>query len=214
MTWCSAPWGAGGIANAHEATNSQVRQKEKGNSFDLSHLLGLSEAIGDGARAQSADEVRLLSSLGLDVIRQVVGVVAREVLAAGHGLIAGSREELLDVVLVVGVNNSRDVEVGQSLPAAEVDLTEHAGDVGIALLDGVPVALPGVRESDGGVLAGAGSDGVNVGAARVAGEVDGALSVVQGPEANAGSAGEGRGGNESSNRSSETHFDGFVCLRS
>lgn len=124
---------------------------------------------------------------------------------------AGSREDLLDVVLVVGVDNGRDVEVGQALPATKVDLAEHAGSVVRTILDGVPVALPGVRESDGGVLARGGGDGVNVGAARVAGEVDGALSVVQGPEGNAGSAGESRGGNEGSNRSSEKHFDGLFA---
>lgn len=212
MTRRSAPWGARGIANASRSTQLPSQTKRKGKFFRLSsHLLRLSEAVADRARAQSADEVRLHSSLGLDVIRQVIGVVAREVLAAGHGLIAGSREELLDVVLVVGVDNGRHVEVGQALPATKVDLTEHAGGVGSALPDGVPVALPGVRESDGGVLAGAGGDGVNVGAARVAGEVDGALSAVQGPEGNAGSAGESRGGNEGSNRSSETHFDGLFA---
>jgi hypothetical protein len=90
-------------------------------------------------------------------------------------------------------------------------MAEHARGVGSAILDSVPVTLPSVRESDGGVLAGGGGDRVDVGAARVAGEVDGALSVVQGPEGNAGSAGESRGGNESSNRGSETHFDGLFA---
>lgn len=173
--------------------------------------------MSNGTRAKGGDEVALHGSLGLNVIREVVGVVAREVDTARHGLIGLSREHQLDVVLVVGVNNGGDVKVGQSVPAAEVDLTKHARDVGSALLDGVEVALPGVREGNSGVLAAVDGDRVNVSVTRVAGEVDGALSVVQSPEGDGGGGRESRGGNESSNRSSETHFEccfGFVCLRS
>lgn len=180
-----------------------------------SNLLLLSEGVSDGARAKSADEVALLGSLSLDVIREVVGVVAGEVDTARHGLIGLSREHLLDVVLVVGVDNGRDVEVGQSVPAAKVNLAKHAGDVGIALLDGVEVALPGVREGNSGVLAAVDGDGGNISIARVAGEVDGALNIVQGPEVDGGGGRESRRGNESSNRGSEMHFEGlfgFVCL--
>lgn len=166
--------------------------------------------MADGATAKGADELLLLGSLGLDVVRQVVGVVAREVDAARHGLQGLGREHLLDVVLVVGVDNGGDVKVGQAVPAAKVDLAEHAGDVVGALLDGVEVALPGIGEGNSGVLSTADLDGVDVGAAGVGGEVDGALSVVQGPEGDAGGRRESRGGNEGSNRGGETHFEGLL----
>ncbi|KAH6611234.1 hypothetical protein Trco_001254 [Trichoderma cornu-damae] len=166
--------------------------------------------VANGAGAQSADEVALLGGLGLDIIRQVVGVVAREVDTSRHGLVGLGREDLLDVVLVVGVDNGGDVEVGQSVPAAEGDLAEHARDVGSAVLDGIEVALPGVGEGDGGVLLAVDGDGFEVGLARVAGEVDGALNIVQSPEGDAGGAGQSRGSNQGSNRSSETHFEDCV----
>lgn len=54
-----------------------------------------------------------VSDFGLDIIREVVGVVVREVFVVGYGLFGVGRVYLFDVVFVVGVNDSRDVEVGE-----------------------------------------------------------------------------------------------------
>lgn len=163
-----------------------------------------------GARAQGGDDVGLRGGLGLDVVGQPVSVVAWEDLATGHGLLRRLGPHLLDVVLVVGVDDGRDVEVGQAVPAREVDLTQHARVVRLAILDGVEVADPRLGELDGRVLLVVDDDGGDIGRSRVAGEVDGALDVVEGPEGDSAGADGGRGGDEGHGRGSEMHLDGVL----
>ena len=172
---------------------------------------------GDASRAsaQRDNDVAVLGDLGLDVVGQVVGVVAREVLASGHeALIRGPH--LLDVVLVQGVDDGRDVKVRLAI-SVEVDLAQHAGLVRLAIDDGVEVADPGVGEVDGGLLLvvdddrgyvrGGAAIGLNVGS-----EVDGALLVVESHEGDGVGADGERGGDEGHGRGSEMHLEYFVVV--
>jgi hypothetical protein len=168
--------------------------------------LGLVRA---GARTECSDEVNLLSNLGLDIIGEPVGIVARELLAARHGRGTSLGPHLLDVVLVVGVDNGRDVEVRLAVPATEGDLTEHARLVLVALLDSVEVTDVLVREIDGNLLSTADSDGLGALKARVRGEDDGALLVIKGNKGDGGSSSVGSRGDEANESGSELHFGGF-----
>lgn len=156
--------------------------------------------------AESGDDVVLICDLGLDVVRKVVGIVAREHLATRHGRLGLGRPHLLDVFLVRGIDDRGDVEVGLAVPAREVDLAEHAGRVLVTLLDGVEVTDVGLGEVDSGLLSAADSDSVDVGRARVGGEVDGADLIVKGPESDLASADSGgERGNEAEGGSREMH---------
>lgn len=154
----------------------------------------------------------LLSHLGLDVIREPVDVVAREDFTARHGGEAAGGPHLLDVVVVVGVNNGRDVEVSLSLPATELDLAEHARDVLVTLLDGVVVANVVVGEVNSGLLLVADSHRVDFRGARAGSEVDGANLVVEGPEGDLASGDRGSSGSESQKSGGELHLErsGFL----
>ena len=148
--------------------------------------LGAVRALGRGgvaAAAEGDNDGGLLGGLGLDVVGQVVGVVAGEGLAArGRGLGLG-RVHHVDTVVVSGVDDGRDIEVGQAVPALEVDLGEHAGDVVAAAGDSVGVANEAVAKSDiDGGTAGNG-DGVDTLDTGAGGDVDGTLSVVGRDEA-------------------------------
>lgn len=123
-----------------------------------------------------------MGDLGLDVIREPVGVVAGEDLAAGHGLAGVGGPHLLDVVMVGGVDNGRDVKVGEAVPAAELDFAEHARDVFSVGRIGIPVAYPRIRELNGGVLRGAHRDGFERRGAGVASEDQGTVNAVKSPE--------------------------------
>lgn len=149
------------------------------------------------------------SDLGLDIIRQVVGVVAREALATRGGLLGFGRVHELDAVLVVGINNGRDIEVGEAHPAAEEQLTEHTRLVVGALGNGVEVTLVVVRELNSGVLSVVDGDGLNLGTARRWGEDNLASDIVQGLEGNRSSVDSNGSGSEAEERSSEMHLD---CL--
>jgi hypothetical protein len=169
-----------------------------------SHL----EGVAGDTRAQGSPEVDLVGDLGLDVIGKPVAVVAREDLAARHGVLGAGGPHLLDVAVVGGVDNGRDVKVGQAVPAVELDLAEHAGNVGTALGDGVEVANIVVGELNGGPLGTAHSDGVHGEGVLIADEVDGAHNVVEGPEGDAGGAGKGSRADEAKDSGRETHVDG------
>ncbi|KAI6767204.1 hypothetical protein HG531_011564 [Fusarium graminearum] len=163
-----------------------------------------------GTGTEGGDEVNLLSNLGLDVVREPVAVVAGECLAARHGSVARGGPHLLDVVLVVGVDDSRDVEVSLAVPATEGDLTEHTRLVLLALLDSVEVTDVLVREGDGNVLATADGNGLRARETRVRSEDDGALLVIKSLEGDSGSGSIGSRGNEANESGSELHFCGFV----
>lgn len=168
----------------------------------------LESQAGD-ALAQRLPQVNLLGDLGLDIVGEVVGVVAGEDLAARHGGVGASGPHLLDVAVVARSDDGRDVKVGQAVPAAKLDLTEHAGDVGLASGDSVVVADPGVGELDGLVLGAVDNDRVKGSRLGVAGEVDGTLNVVEGPEGDGGGAGDSGRGNKGHDGGSEMHFEGW-----
>lgn len=161
---------------------------------------------------QSGDEIGLLGGLGLDIIGVPVGVVARPDLAAGHGPLTLLGPHLLDVVVVIGVDDGGHIEVGQADPAVEVDLTEHAGGVGLALLDGPVVADPVVGEGDSLVLLVVDGDGRKLLVSGVGSEGNGAGNTIQSPEGNAGGADGSGGGDEGHGGSSEMHFKGVVVV--
>lgn len=155
----------------------------------------------------------LLSDLGLNIVRQVVSVVAREDDAARHGRVGLGRVHLLDVVLVAGVDDGRDVEVGLALGAGELDLAEHAGGVLLALGDGVEVADVALGEVDGGLLRRVDGDGIHGPAVLVGSKVDGATDVIESPEGDLASRGQGGGAESGENGGGELHLEGFqkVC---
>lgn len=149
----------------------------------------------------------LVSDLGLDIIGEVVGVVAREVLAARHGLLGVGRPHLLDAVLVVGVNDGRDIEVSEAHPASEEKLTKHTGLVLGALSDGVEVALVVLGELNGGVLRRADGDGLDLRAARGRSEDNRASNVIKGLESDSSSVDSGGSGSKAEEGSSELHLE-------
>lgn len=160
-----------------------------------------------GRATKGGDDVVLVSDLGLDIIGKVVGVVARERLAARHGLLGVGRPHLLDAVLVVRVNDGRDIEVGEAHPASEEKLTEHARLVLRTLSNGVEVTLVVVRELDSGVLSAADRDGLDLRAAGRRSEDDLAGNIVKGLEGD-GSSVDGRGsGSQAEERGSEMHLE-------
>lgn len=170
-------------------------------------LLGLSKVHASGASAKGGDNVSLLGSLGLDIVREPVAVVAREGLATRHGGLAAGGPHLLDVVVVLRVNNGGDIEVGETVPGVKVDLTEHAGDVAGAILDSVEVADPGVGELDNLLLLVADGDRLELRGAIARSEVDGTGDIVESPEGDTGGADGSSGGNKGHGRSSEMHFE-------
>lgn len=161
-----------------------------------------------GAGAKGGDEVNLLSNLGLDVVGEPVAVVTREGLATGHGGVAGLGPHLLDIVLVVGVNDGRDVEVGLAVPTTESDLAEHAGLVLGTLLDGVEVTNVLIREVNGNLLSTAHGNGLGALKTRIRGEDDGTLLVIESDKGDGGSSSVSSRGNEASESSSELHVGG------
>lgn len=152
-----------------------------------------------------------IANLGLDIIREVVGIVAGENLAARHRGLRGSAPHLLDVVLVIGVDDGRNIEVGLATPAREHDLSEHARLVLRALLDGVEVADVGVRELNSGLLGIAHSDGVDAVSILVRGEIDGSGLVVKGPESDGTSASKSSRADKGKDRGGEEHLEFGGC---
>jgi len=132
--------------------------------------------VADGA--EEADEVASVGAESSDVIPLVVGVGAGEGLAAGDWGAAVKREEHLDAVVVIWVDDGGDIKVGGASEAVEACLSEHTWDIGGSLRDGVPVANPAGWEGLVGGL-GAGDDELGDALkASVWGEDDGALSAV------------------------------------
>ena len=108
--------------------------------------LGSGFTLGGGEVADETDELIGISGLGLDVVGKVVGVVAREGLAARERSVGVQREHLLDTINIIWVDDSRDIKVSHASPGIEADFTEHTGSVVGAFGDRVPVANPAGRE--------------------------------------------------------------------
>lgn len=166
------------------------------------------EVDASGALADGDDDVLLMGNLGLDIIREVVGIVAREDHAARHGRLGVGREHLLDVVLVLGLDDGRDVEVSLALSTVELDLAEHARGVLLSLGDGVEVANVLVREGHSLLLRGVDLDGLHIPGVFVGGEVDGTADVVKGPEGDLSGGGNGGRAEKSKDGGGELHFGG------
>lgn len=141
-------------------------------------MTGFLEVKASGARAKSGDDVVLLGGFGLDVVGEVVGIVAGEDFTARHGALGLSRVHLLDAVLIVGVDNGGDVEEGQAVLARELDLAEHASLVLLALGDGVEVTDEVIRELDSLLLRAVDRHRVQGVLVVVGSEVDGTLNIV------------------------------------
>lgn len=148
-----------------------------------------------------------MSDLGLDVIREVVGVVARERVATGLGLLGVNGPHLLDVVLVVGVDDGRDVKVGEAHPATEEELSEHTRSIVFTVGDGVEVALVVLGELDTLGLAALDGHRLLLGAAGGRGEDDLAGDIVKGLEGDGSGADSGSRGDEAKERLGELHFE-------
>ncbi len=132
--------------------------------------------IADGA--EEADKLGTISAEGCNVIPLVVSVGARESLASRDGSAAVQGEDLLDALVIIRVDNSRNVEVSGTSEAIETDLSKHARDVCLAVRNRVPVSNPSCREGlIGGLRAGDHElgNGFEAGVRR---EDDGALSAV------------------------------------
>lgn len=178
-------------------------------------LVGITLGGGVGRlAAEGAVQLSLLGGDGLDVVGKVVGSVAGEDGATGHeglggdGVLAG-RPHLVDTVQVLGVDNGRDIKVGDAVPALEGHLAQHtAGVVGI-LGDGVPVADPALRE--GGSLGGLAGDldRVELGVALAGGEDDLAVGAVEADKGDGvGGSGNGAGDDgQGSDLGEETHLE-------
>jgi len=112
---------------------------------DFSGALGddLSRGIGDGTTtagadgrgSESADQAGRGGRLGLDVIGLDIDVCAREAFAARKVRWLISSEDLLDTLVVGGVDDGRDVEESNAIPRVPGDLTEHARLVDGAVRD-------------------------------------------------------------------------------
>jgi ApbE superfamily uncharacterized protein (UPF0280 family) len=169
------------------------------------HLAAADTAL---AVAQDGDDVVLLSDLGLHIVPDVVGVVTGEVVAARRGALGLSRVHDLDVGLVSGINDGRDVKVSLAVPATELDLTQHARAVVAALGNSVEVADKRVGEVNRGILGAVDIDRVQEVLVVVGSEVNGTLHIVNGAESDLVGAGESSSGTQKGKgRSSEMHFE-------
>jgi len=112
-----------------------------------------------------------------NIIPFVILIVTWECLAPTNRRSTVFREDLLDALIIIGIDNGRHVEV-VAVEAVPGYFSEHAGDVLGAGRDGVPVPNPGVGEGGGlGAEAGHGERG-DVGVTSVGAEVDGAVGGV------------------------------------
>ena len=96
--------------------------------------------------ADKADESIVGGGESSDVVWLVVGIGAGEGLATRDRRAAVLGEDHLDALGVGGVDYGGDIEVVRARITVPADLTQHAGDVGGAVVVRVPVADPGVGE--------------------------------------------------------------------
>jgi len=167
--------------------------------------------LADGA--EKADQLITVGAEGGDIIPFVVGIRAWELLASGDRRVAIQREELLDAVGVIGIDNSRDIKVGGASEAIETNLTEHAWDLVGTVRDRVPITNPSCREGLVGGLETWNDQLGNRLETSILGEDNGALSAVLVDKVDGAGSGESceRGGCEE--RAEELHLDvGWVVL--
>jgi len=97
---------------------------------------------------EEADKLGIIGGLSLDVIWKVVGVGAREGLAAGERSGEALWEHHLDSLMIIRLNDSRNIKVSDSVPTIESDLAQHARNIGGAFRNRVPVSNPTNGEGD------------------------------------------------------------------
>lgn len=164
--------------------------------------------------AKRAVELGLSGCHGLDVVGEVVSCAAREDSAAGHlglggGAVLAGRPHLVNAGDVCGIDDGRDIKVGDVVPALEGDFAEHALGVGGVLANGEPVANPSSRESDGLGGSSCNLNGADLGVTNTGSEDNLSASAVLADESDSvGGANDRTGGsNDGSNLGEETHFD-------
>jgi len=97
-----------------------------------------------------ANQLAFRSGFSLDIIRLVIRIIATGIgLTSRSGLARALRIHDLDIMSILAIDNSRDVEVVQAVPAVPADLAEHAGHVFVAVAHRVPVADPAFGEFNG-----------------------------------------------------------------
>lgn len=158
--------------------------------FDSVTLAGYGHVSG----TEGDDDVAAGGGLGLDVIREVVGVGAGECHAAGHRSFGVGRVHLVDASRVLRVDDGRDIEVGGACIAVEGELGQHTGGVGSAAGVRVRVASPAIRDGDTDRLTGRDRGIFNLGGTS---PDDGAVGAVHGLEGDSvgGADHRGQGGN-------------------
>lgn len=108
---------------------------------------------GQGPGTEGDDDVVAGGGLGLDVVRVVVGVAAREALAAGDGRLRVRGVHLVNTRVVVRVDDRRNVKVGGARIAIEGELRKHARCGLSARRDGEGITDPPCWDGDGDGLA-------------------------------------------------------------
>lgn len=99
---------------------------------------------------KKADEVGIRGAESSDVVPLVVGVCARESLTSRERSLEVLWSDHLDAIVVIWLDDGRDIEICVTIVALESDLAEHTWDILSALGDRVPVANPGVWEGSVG----------------------------------------------------------------
>jgi len=118
-----------------------------------------------------ANEILVGGSLGLFVVPVVVGVGTGKELASRRWVLAVSRPDHLDIVVIIRTDDGRHVKVRQVTPSVEGDFSQHARVVRFSIDNGVVVSLPSVRKHDLDPLVATNPDGREVGRIGVAAEV-------------------------------------------
>ena len=163
--------------------------------------------------SEEADELRVWGRERRDVIPVVVGVSAREGLAAGDRFVAVLRCDHLDTLVIIWADDGRYIEEGVTGETTEANLTEHTWNVLGSFGDRVPVADPSVGEAGISCSEPSHYNGWDILKRSLRGENDSAFSAVLVDKVNdVGGSNERckRGGCEED--ASELHFGGwFGC---
>ncbi len=163
--------------------------------------------------SDEADKLGVIGGEGGDVVPLVVGVCARESLASGDGRVAVFGEHHLHALVIIWVDDGRDVEVRCATEAVEAELGQHARHVWGTFGDGVDVTDPVLGE---GLVGGVQALNDEIGdffQACLGGDDDGSFSAVLVDEVNAVDGcchGCERGGCKK-DVANELHFERLIC---
>lgn len=130
------------VQNSQFAFSSVERMRSLGSDESVRHSRGEATTTVVAEVSKQYDELVVGGREGRNVVPLVVRVGAGELLATGDGLIAILREDHLDTLVVIWVDNSGDIEISGITKAVEAELGQHARHVGSALRNGVGIADP------------------------------------------------------------------------